>query len=97
MLGWEQEKGSWRGRKKVSEDESSTSQPSRIYYVASDPQDVVNMGALVKRDRNHPSVVIWSFCNEGGCEGTHEAGGPLFQEVTYKYDGTRPTLANMFT
>ena len=28
-----------------------------------------NMGALVKRDRNHPSVVIWSFCNEVGCEG----------------------------
>ena len=27
-----------------------------------------NMGALVKRDRNHPSVVIWSFCNEAGCE-----------------------------
>jgi len=25
---------------------------------------VDNMGALVKRDRNHPSVVIWSFCNE---------------------------------
>ncbi|KAL3927848.1 MAG: hypothetical protein SGPRY_002644, partial [Prymnesium sp.] len=66
-------------------------------FDASDQQDVVNMGALVRRDRNHPSVVIWSFCNEGGCEGSHEAGGPLFQEVTYKYDGTRPTLANMFT
>ena len=28
---------------------------------------------LVKRDRNHPAVVIWSFCNEAGCEGEHEA------------------------
>ena len=37
---------------------------------------VANMGALVKRDRNHPSVVIWSFCNEAGCEGSHEIGGP---------------------
>ena len=22
--------------------------------------------ALVRRDRNHPSVIIWSLCNEGG-------------------------------
>lgn len=64
---------------------------------ANDSAYVDNMGALVKRDRNHPSVVIWSFCNEGGCEGTHEQGGPAFQAISQKYDGTRPTLANMFT
>jgi len=58
---------------------------------------VENMGALVKRDRNHPSVVIWSFCNEAGCEGDREAGGPRFREISYRYDGSRPTLANMFT
>jgi hypothetical protein len=33
----------------------------------SDPISIMNMGAMVKRDRNHASVVIWSFCNEGGC------------------------------
>ena len=38
---------------------------------------VENMGTLVKRDRNHPSVVIWSFCNEGGCEGNREQGQSL--------------------
>ena len=48
---------------------------------------VINMGAMVKRDRNHPSVVIWSFCNEGGCEGSHEQGGPRFQAIAQKYDG----------
>jgi len=58
---------------------------------------VHNMGALVKRDRNHPSVVIWSFCNEGDCEGKHEAGGPAFQAISQEFDGSRPTLANMFT
>ena len=42
---------------------------------ANETQYVINMGAMVKRDRNHPSVVIWSFCNEAGCEGSHETGG----------------------
>ena len=32
-----------------------------------------------------------------GCEGAHEAGGPAFREVAYRLDGSRPTLANMFT
>ena len=55
------------------------------------------MGALVKRDRNHPSVVIWSFCNENGCEGEREKGGPRFREISYHLDGSRPVLGNMFT
>lgn len=58
---------------------------------------VNNMGSLVKRDRNHPAVVIWSFCNEGACEGPHETGGPRFQQISQEFDGSRPTLANMFT
>jgi len=64
---------------------------------ANETKYVINMGIMVKRDRNHPSVVIWSFCNEAGCEGSHEAGGPRFREISYRYDGTRPVLANMFT
>jgi Glycoside hydrolase family 2 C-terminal domain 5/Domain of unknown function (DUF4982)/Glycosyl hydrolases family 2, TIM barrel domain len=61
------------------------------------PDYVRNMAELVQRDRNHPSVVVWSFCNEDGCEGDHERGGPAFQSIVRKYDGTRPTLGNMFT
>ena len=61
------------------------------------PSYVANMGELVKRDRNHTSVIVWSFCNENGCEGDREKGGPAFQAITKKYDSTRPTLANMFT
>lgn len=31
--------------------------------------DVKHMADIVRRDRNHPSVIIWNFCNEGGCSG----------------------------
>lgn len=53
-----------------------------------------NMADLVQRDRNHPSVTIWSFCNEGGCTPTG-AAGPGFRHASYEYDGTRPVLGNM--
>ena len=53
-----------------------------------------NMADLVRRDRNHPSVTIWSFCNEGGCTPTG-AAGPGFRHASYEYDGTRPVLGNM--
>ncbi|CAJ1944060.1 unnamed protein product [Cylindrotheca closterium] len=49
----------------------------------------------MKRDRNHPSVILWSFCNTNGCQGQQEVAGAVFQEVVDTYDGTRPTLANM--
>lgn len=42
-------------------------------------------------------VCIRSFCNEVGCEGSLETGGPAFQAITEQLDGSRPTLANMFT
>ena len=63
------------------------------------------MAALVRRDRNHPSVAMWSFCNEGSCEkptwnsfpkgaGDPQLGAPLFAAVVKAEDGTRPTSAN---
>ena len=32
-----------------------------------DEEYYLNMADLVQRDRNHPSVAIWSYCNEGAC------------------------------
>ena len=51
----------------------------------------MNMAALVARDRSHPSVIMWSYCNEGGCG---RSGGPQYRNATHRYDDTRPTLGN---
>lgn len=66
--------------------------------LANTSEDEREFRDLVRRDRMHPSVVVWSFCNEAGCESSNEeAGGPRFQRAAYDLDGSRPTLANMFT
>ncbi|RYX85067.1 DUF4982 domain-containing protein [bacterium] len=59
-----------------------------------------NLGELrnmVKRDRNHPSVIIWSMANEEGLQSTPE-GARIFKAmkvVTDALDGTRPVSAAM--
>lgn len=62
--------------------------------------------AVVLRDRNHPSIFMWSLCNENGCgEGDGDEGAPPGEvaggalAVTFKAaidaaDGTRPITAN---
>ena len=49
------------------------------------------MRDLIKRDRNHASVMAWSFCNEGEC-GTD--GAEQFRQVSYEFDGTRSVTQN---
>eukprot|EP01052_Picozoa_sp_SAG31_P028029 SAG31_NODE_2671_length_5270_cov_5.903114_6_plen_200_part_00 len=51
---------------------------------------------MVKRDRNHASVVVYSACNEGSCYVTGIANrtGRLLMEATKRHDKTRPFSAN---
>ena len=69
--------------------------PSMV--AAADAQLLADAQAMVLRDRNHPSVVVWSLCNEGGCQIGAPAGaviGAQFKNVINYADTTRPITAN---
>lgn len=53
------------------------------------------MHDMVKRDRNHPSVILWSFCNEAECSQYDVAySGLAFRAAAKGVDPTRPVTAN---
>ncbi len=57
-----------------------------------------DLRAMVRRDRNHPSVVIWSVGNEVGEQYTAEAGAAIAKrlvEIVKEEDPTRPVTSAM--
>lgn len=55
-------------------------------------QELRDMADMVQRDRSHPSVVLWSLCNEVGCN--NETAARDFRAVATSFDGTRPVTQN---
>ena len=57
-----------------------------------------DLRAMLRRDRNHPSVMMWSIGNEVGEQYTGEAGAAIarrLRQITCEEDPTRPTTTAM--
>jgi len=68
---------------------------NRVFSIGLDS----NMYDLVSRDRNHPSVIFYSFCNEPGCNNDNKTA-PIeptqsFKAQVERADGSRAVTGNM--
>jgi beta-galactosidase len=59
--------------------------------------DLSPLNSMILRDRNHPSVILWSMCNEESVAGT-QAGADIFyamKQRVLQFDTTRPISCAM--
>ena len=66
--------------------------PAAVPRLLQDCQD------MVLRDRNHASIIIWSLCNELGCESNNPMGAVIaaqFKQVIYYADLSRAVTGNI--
>ncbi len=59
--------------------------------------NLTDLAFMIQRDRNHPSVIMWSMCNEEGLQGKPE-GAEILKVMTdevHRYDRTRPITSAM--
>jgi len=71
-------------------------------YVDQAPKDTPavahrDLSAMVVRDRNHPSIILWSLCNEQWIQGSPEAAAMAraMKQRVHELDPTRPVTAAM--
>ncbi|HXR07214.1 MAG TPA: glycoside hydrolase family 2 TIM barrel-domain containing protein, partial [Candidatus Acidoferrum sp.] len=59
--------------------------------------DLFELNSMILRDRNHPSIIMWSMCNEEGLQST-QAGADIFYAMkrrVLQFDTTRPITSAM--
>jgi beta-galactosidase len=66
-------------------------------HLGDSPEILGQLEALIRRDRNHPSIVLWSICNEETEQGSELGArqGRAMVDLIHKLDPTRPTTTAM--
>ena len=54
--------------------------------------ELVDIADMVTRDRHHASILLWSLCNEVGCN--NESAAAAFRSAVYGADATHPITQN---
>lgn len=64
---------------------------------SSDPEGLSQFGRMVRRDRNHPSIILWSIGNEEGEQGTDRGAriATTMKRLARQLDPTRPITEAM--
>lgn len=68
------------------------------YHLLFDAWHEQDLRTMLRRDRNHPSVVMWSIGNEVGEQGAGQQGAALARslgDIVHEEDPTRPTTTAM--
>ena len=90
VLVWEENRFVQRGVQPVS---LGATDPA-----TADPRLLQDCQDMVLRDRNHPSVIVWSLCNELGCTADNPLGGQIaaqFKQAIYYADQSRAVTGNI--
>ncbi|AEO63777.1 glycoside hydrolase family 2 protein [Thermothielavioides terrestris NRRL 8126] len=68
------------------------------FHLIFDEWSEADVRTMLRRDRNHPSVIIWSIGNEVGEQTTGATGAAVakrLREIVHSEDVTRPVTASM--
>jgi beta-galactosidase len=65
--------------------------------MSSSPEGLSELERMIRRDRNHPSIIIWSLANEEHYQGTEQGAAIVsnMKRLCKKLDPTRPVTAAM--